>query len=185
MTGMAVSAILVGTLLQGVATPTAVADDMPGVPASEKPLSGHGVKVLPRTTGDEPRVPAKAPRHAWPKTGTATVTLRPGTKPVTQRAGDLPVSLTTPAAARTARPEASGAKAPVAPLSGAATVRVLDRKAAERAGVDGLLFAVTPESGAAPGTVGVSVDYSTFAQGYGGAYAARLGLVRLPACALT
>ncbi|MET8291571.1 RHS repeat-associated core domain-containing protein [Streptomyces sp. NPDC005132] len=36
-----------------------------------------------------------------------------------------------------------------------------------------------------PGTAQVSVDYSAFASAYGGDWAGRLGLVQLPACALT
>lgn len=178
---MTVSAVLVGTLLQGAFTPSeAQADDMPGIPASEKALSGHTVKSLPWGTDGKRKVPAVAPRHTWPKPGSATVTLRPGKKAVTRRAGTLPVSLTAPPAKKT--PAAK--KAPTA-LSGAATVRVLDAKAARKAGVEGLLFSVRRGTGAQGSEVGVSVDTSTFAQAYGGAYAARLKLVRLPACAAT
>ncbi|WP_212909919.1 RHS repeat-associated core domain-containing protein [Streptomyces sp. TS71-3] len=36
-----------------------------------------------------------------------------------------------------------------------------------------------------PGTVGLDVDYSSYAQAYGGAYGSRLHMVQLPACALT
>ncbi|WRZ87759.1 polymorphic toxin-type HINT domain-containing protein [Streptomyces sp. NBC_01007] len=64
-------------------------------------------------------------------------------------------------------------------------MHVLDAKAARRAGVDGLLFTVQPREGSTGNTAGVRVDYSSFAQAYGGAYAARLRLVRLPACAAT
>ncbi|MFE0629002.1 RHS repeat-associated core domain-containing protein [Streptomyces sp. NPDC058864] len=165
---------------------------MPGVPASERALTGHGVKPLPRGTESEPRVPAKAPRHAWPRSGTAKVTLEPEAEAVTRRAGELPVSLTTPAAenakiAKIAKNGKNGknAKKPPAPLSGSATVKVLDRKTAQRAGVDGMLFSVGRDPAATGGTVGVSVDTSAFAQSYGGAYASRLKLVRLPGCAAT
>lgn len=171
---VAVSAVLVGTLLQAVTTSAAVADDMPGIPASEKPLSGHGVTSSPRGTDGQRKMPASAPRHAVPEAGSATVTLSPGAKAVTRQAGSLPVSLTTPAASKT-----GGA------LDGRATVRVLDAAAARKAGVDGLLFSVGREPGATGGRVGVDVDTSAFAQSYGGAYAARLKLVRMPACAAT
>lgn len=63
---------------------------------------------------------------------------------------------------------------------GAATARVLDRAAASRAGVAGIVFTV--DNAAA---TRVRVDYSGFAQAYGGSYGSRLRLVRLPGCALT
>ncbi|MDN3024438.1 polymorphic toxin-type HINT domain-containing protein [Streptomyces sp. S.PB5] len=179
------SAVLVGTLLQGAFTPSvAQADDLPKVPASEKALSGHTVKSLPRGTGGQRKVPAAAPRRAWPKAGSAMVTLRPGAKSVTRRAGTLPVSLTAPAA-KGAEKAPAVKKAALTPLSGTATVRVLDEAAARNAGVEGLLFSLRRGTDAQGAKVGVSVDYSAFAQSYGGAYAARLKLVRLPACAVT
>ncbi|MGW7611811.1 polymorphic toxin-type HINT domain-containing protein [Streptomyces sp. NPDC054766] len=177
----AVSAVLIGTLLQGAGTPLAQADDMPGIPASEKALTGHGVKSLPRGTEDEPRVPAKAPRHAWPQSGTAKVTLTPGAKAVTRRAGKLPVLLTAPAANKNQKT----AKASATTLSGTATVKVLGETAARKAGVDGLLFSVRRAPDAEGTKVGIGVDTSAFAQSYGGAYASRLKLVQLPACAAT
>ncbi|WP_422125638.1 polymorphic toxin-type HINT domain-containing protein [Streptomyces caatingaensis] len=57
--------------------------------------------------------------------------------------------------------------------------------------MDGPLFVITAESGkssartAAPTTTGVRVDYSSYAQAYGGGYASRLRLVELPSCAIT
>ncbi|WP_407560889.1 RHS repeat-associated core domain-containing protein [Streptomyces sp. 184] len=53
-----------------------------------------------------------------------------------------------------------------------------------KAGVRGLLFSLTGEVGSR-GRTGVSVDYSDFAEAFGGNYASRLGLTSLPACALT
>ncbi|MGW1557705.1 polymorphic toxin-type HINT domain-containing protein [Streptomyces sp. NPDC002144] len=61
----------------------------------------------------------------------------------------------------------------------------MDAKTTKRAGVNGLLFSVQPDKGAVGNTVGVTLDYSSFAQAYGGAYAARLKMVRLPVCVLT
>ncbi|WP_370082485.1 RHS repeat-associated core domain-containing protein [Streptacidiphilus sp. MAP12-16] len=63
-------------------------------------------------------------------------------------------------------------------------VKVLSRSAAAAAGVSGVLAQVTP-AGAGRGAVRVGVDYSSFAQAYGGDYQGRLRLVQLPACALT
>ncbi|MFF9407997.1 polymorphic toxin-type HINT domain-containing protein [Streptomyces anandii] len=147
--------------------------------------------MRPRGTDGEPRLPKRAPRHAWAKAGSATVTLAPhaGSKAqAATRAGDLPVSLTSPAPtpkSKGVRGADGGRETARTPWSGTATVRVLDAKATKRAGVDGLLFTVQPHKGSKGGSVAVGVDYSSFAQAYGGAYAARLKLVRLPACAVT
>ncbi|MFF1626950.1 polymorphic toxin-type HINT domain-containing protein [Streptomyces sp. NPDC058272] len=181
---LTVSTVLVGTLLQATVAEGAAASNLAKVPASEKPLSGHGVKMKPRRTDGEPRVPKKAPKHAWTKAGSATVTLAPDTKSAAT-AGDLPVSLTAPKLDRGKPSSVKGKKTAHTAWTGKATVRVLDAKATKRAGVDGLLFTVQPHKSAAGNTAGVSVDYSAFAQAYGGAYAARLKLVRLPACAVT
>lgn len=63
-------------------------------------------------------------------------------------------------------------------------VAVKSRTTAVKAGVNGVLFTVTP-SVAGSGKAQLSLDYSGFAQTYGGGFGARLHLVRLPACALT
>jgi hypothetical protein len=81
------------------------------------------------------------------------------------------------ASARGAQPSPAGAKV---------EVRVVDRAAARRAGVDGLLINVgRDDSVPAAGRVGLRVDYSAFAGGFGGDYGSRLRLARLAPCALT
>lgn len=75
------------------------------------------------------------------------------------------------------RPVAVRAKGPAA---GTATVRVLDRAAARRAGASGFVFTVAGPRN----PVEVTVDYSGFAEAHGAGYADRLRLVALPACAL-
>ncbi|WP_051808740.1 RHS repeat domain-containing protein [Actinoplanes subtropicus] len=62
-------------------------------------------------------------------------------------------------------------------------VTTVDPAIARSAGVTGVLFALSSVQGA--GAVTVTVDDSTFRNAYGGGYASRLRLVRLPACALT
>jgi RHS repeat-associated protein len=65
-------------------------------------------------------------------------------------------------------------------------VDVLDQATSARAGRPGLLFRVRRNDGsAAAATVGVAVDYRKFATAYGGDWASRLQLTRLPDCALT
>ncbi|PJN26144.1 sugar-binding protein [Kitasatospora sp. CB02891] len=103
------------------------------------------------------------------------------------------------AAAATVRIAPSGGAAELAAPSGvpvtiaggagytgpsAVDVAVQDRGAADRAGVNGVLFSVTSRDGGT-GRARVSLDYSSFAEAFGGGYGARLRLVQLPACALT
>ncbi|XVV15302.1 RHS repeat domain-containing protein [Actinoplanes sp. CA-131856] len=64
-----------------------------------------------------------------------------------------------------------------------AQVNTIGQDVARKAGVRGVLF--TLRSAGKAGPVDVSVDPSTFRNAYGGDYASRLRLVRMPACALT
>ncbi|MCX5092643.1 polymorphic toxin-type HINT domain-containing protein [Streptomyces sp. NBC_00365] len=180
---LTVSTVLIGTLLQATVAESAAASNLARVPASGKPVPGHVVKMKPRKSDGEPRVPRRAPKHIWARPGSATVALTAQTTRPTA-AGSLPISLTTPKGVAKSS-MTTGKPAHHTPLYGKATVRVLDAKTTQRAGVDGVLFTLQPQQGTKGNTVGVSVDYSSFAQAYGGAYAARLKLVRLPACAAT
>ncbi|MFD9406818.1 RHS repeat-associated core domain-containing protein [Streptomyces sp. NPDC059989] len=72
-----------------------------------------------------------------------------------------------------------------APRTGKAAVQLMDRAAAEKAGVQGLLLAVRPAEGAGKGPVKVSVDVSHIAGAFGGDWLSRAHLVALPECALT
>ncbi|MEU5437397.1 RHS repeat-associated core domain-containing protein [Streptomyces sp. NPDC020719] len=65
------------------------------------------------------------------------------------------------------------------------TVAVAAHSAAQRAGVDGALFSVADAAAGGEGKVSVGLDYTGFADAYGGDYATRLQLVQLPACAMT
>ncbi len=97
-----------------------------------------------------------------------------------------PVSSAFPAAQRweTGPGVAAAARRPVE-VSGAAgqkavTLEVLDRAAAQRAGVSGFLFRTSKVDDPAK----LTVDYSSFAGAYGGDYAGRLRLVAMPECVL-
>jgi RHS repeat-associated protein len=74
-------------------------------------------------------------------------------------------------------------------VGGAATgpagvaVRVLAHSVAAAAGVTGVVF--TASAAGVGGLVRLGVDYAGFADRFGGNYGPSLGLVRLPACALT
>ncbi|WP_214409289.1 polymorphic toxin-type HINT domain-containing protein [Sphaerisporangium fuscum] len=164
----------------------------------DKTVAGHEIKVKPRKLDDSVTHPAPPPEVTWPKAGVAEVSLpaaapglrAPAARAAATKAGDLPlwVGAAPPAgsASTPGVPPSPGAVA--APAAGTppskVRVRMLDRAAGRRAGVDGPVFSVEP-SGAVPQKVAVRLDYSGFARAYGASYGSRLRLVRLPACALT
>ncbi|WP_106432402.1 polymorphic toxin-type HINT domain-containing protein [Streptomyces sp. LaPpAH-108] len=181
-TPLVVSTVLIAGLLQAAALPNAAADDgPPALPKSEKPVAGtRGVKVSPRPANKGPRLPKTPPRKSWPTGGQGTVGLpRKASGPKSLTAvKDLPIKVGRPSG-RAAAPEQ-------------VDTNLLSQSRAHKAGIHGLLFTLAPhdtakaeERSAAKTKVGVNVDYRSFAQAYGGSYAARLRLVRLPACALT
>ncbi len=108
-------------------------------------------------------------RVTWPEPGNAVIELN-GKKDTRATPGGLPVSVT-----------AAGGKRG-ADAGTTARITVLDQKAAKRAGVTGVLLTAVADN---TGEAELSVDYSGFASAVGGGWAARLGLVQLPACVLT
>ncbi|MEF9906433.1 RHS repeat-associated core domain-containing protein [Streptomyces sp. P9-A2] len=104
----------------------------------------------------------------WPEAGLAVVALGGKRKGAAAPAG-IPV---------TVQPRAK-----TLPAAGTeARVKVLDQKAAEGAGVTGVLLTAEADTS---GVARVSVGYDSFASAIGGDWAGRLRLVQLPACALT
>jgi YD repeat-containing protein len=130
------------------------------------------------------------PAVTWPAAGAATVSLAgaparrarrapmvaAGPSAGSVRAGGLPVWV---GAAAAGRGQAAAAAA------GRVRVTVAPRPAAAAAGISGVIFTIAAQGGSTPGVVHVSLDYSAFAYADGAGYAARLGLVELPPCALT
>ncbi|MFJ8853221.1 RHS repeat-associated core domain-containing protein [Streptomyces sp. NPDC102437] len=166
-------------------TPLAVAADPLGRPDATEPrvskvrtVSAFGAKearervAKNRAANDKQAAQARSERAAhWPKASHST-------QRISGKPGTGPVLVTAP---RPAKATARGGKQTAA-ATGTATVSVLDQKAARRAGVTGVVLTAAAES---PGTARISVDYSTFADAIGGNWGPRLGLVSLPACALT
>ncbi|MFE2289178.1 RHS repeat-associated core domain-containing protein [Streptomyces sp. NPDC059443] len=133
-------------------------------------------------------------RADWPDATTAEVRLDPAAKAAEPaRAANMPLTLAsgsaTPAgsAPSASRAPAAGlwAVRAAAPATGKVTLSLADRKAAERAGVDGLLVSLTPREDSARGAARLGLDYTAVKNAYGGDWASRLRLVALPACALT
>ncbi|MFI5908167.1 polymorphic toxin-type HINT domain-containing protein [Dactylosporangium sp. NPDC051541] len=143
-------------------------------PASPKPNPGPQVTKVHTVEANDAKQAAPPPEYratatALPAMSSVTLTLDAKAK---ARANGSPVWVQPVA-------DANGRYTGPATLG----VRVADRAATEKAGVTGVLLAVDPQS-AGSGAAQVGVDYGGFAQAYGGNYAERLHLVRLPGCAL-
>ncbi|MCX4468532.1 polymorphic toxin-type HINT domain-containing protein [Streptomyces albidoflavus] len=168
---------MTATLLQAiVAAPAEAGQKLPGAVEPDKPVDGTSAKkVLARTVEKGPKTPAEAPAAEWPQAGAAAVTLKQPSKSASApvKAKGLPLRLNT-----------AGEQTSKTATGGSFEARVLSRSAAQKAGVDGVLFTVEASDDNSEGTVGASLDYSSFAEAYGGGYGARLTLVELPACAL-
>ncbi|MET9879268.1 ricin-type beta-trefoil lectin domain protein [Actinacidiphila glaucinigra] len=148
----------------------------------------------------------KAPAPVWPTPGTAVAELPLATLKnkalsgnltaaqarVEESAGSLPVRVSAPRSVRAGLVSAKSAtrsdaaRTLASRVPGKVSVRVLDRAAARRAGIDGPVLTLARADGTADaGRVTVEVDYKKFARAYGGDWATRLRLVQLPTCALT
>ncbi|MEO3816631.1 RHS repeat-associated core domain-containing protein [Plantactinospora sp. B24E8] len=175
----ALTAAVMAAGLLVVPTPPASAAPAFRVPDTQLERSVPGTDFVPRGTSARTAAGvASAPAAvAWPA-GTADTVLSAGSR---AQAGDLPVRVGV-AAPRSRGTDGVGRAADPARVPGRARVRVLDRAATERVGVAGLLLTVTPDRA---GDLSLEVDYSAFRSAYGGDWAARLRLVRLPDCALT
>jgi RHS repeat-associated protein len=142
------------------------------------------VPVKPRPADPVQAVLKSQQVHAaWPAAGRAEVTVRAAGAAVPAKS-TVPVALSqvSPAAVS---PSASRAALGAATTSANASVEVLDREQARRAGINGVLLRVTPPAGSAGGDVRLDLDYTAFADAYGADWATRLRPFSLPACALT
>ncbi|MFE0040333.1 RHS repeat-associated core domain-containing protein [Streptomyces sp. NPDC059015] len=189
-----IAAIVGFSLLPGLLAPTTFAAEsepeplglsQPKAPRADKvvPLKGKTDKKraaamrkgMENGRRDAARARADQGREVtWPKAGSATITL-PATGAASAAPGTLPVSLSRP-------PGGKGAAAPQK-AAGAVKVTVLDQKRAAQLGVRGVVLTAT--ASATGGSAQLGINYKSFASAYGGDWAGRLQLVRLPDCALT
>ncbi|MFJ8536836.1 RHS repeat-associated core domain-containing protein [Streptomyces sp. NPDC093591] len=170
-------------MLPGLLTPVAFAADSDplGAPRLKEPRSAEvspfTAKVNKKTAAVVQKS-AEADRAAsararqdqrrqvtWPKAGTARLNI-PGKGTAKATPGSLPVTAAAPAKGTAAK---------------SVTVEVLDQKAATKLGVKGVALKITPKRG---GKTQLGINYSAFASAYGGDWAGRLRLFRLPECAL-
>ncbi|MGW2057994.1 RHS repeat-associated core domain-containing protein, partial [Streptomyces sp. NPDC001840] len=118
-------------------------------------------------------------KAVWPRGGEGRLSVGTAGRTPAAEVGGLPLAVSAPDAPKTQK----SAKSPGSlPADGSVRVEVLGHQAATALGIKGvLLSAETSRSGAGE----VSVGYGEFASAYGGGWSGRLGLVRLPECALT
>ncbi|GHI07933.1 RHS repeat-associated core domain-containing protein [Streptomyces cellostaticus] len=170
-------------LLPGLLTPVAFAADTdplgrPHLKASQATKVSPFTAKVNKKAAAEARKAAEADRTAaararhdqqrevtWPNAGKASLTV-PDKGTAKAHPGSLPVTVTAPGKGETAK---------------SVTVEVLDQKTAAKLGVKGVVLKLTgPETG---GRARFGIDYSAFAAAYGGDWAGRLQLTRLPNCA--
>lgn len=147
-------------------------DPQPARPSIPVAPAVHQVKELaPRfapKADDKAARNYAAPKAAWPQAASESLNLRATAGAVKGR--------TTPVSVRSGDSRSAAAVTDV-------DVVVADQAKARAAGVSGIVFSVTGR-GAERAPVQVGLDYSGFAEAYGGNYASRLRLVALPGCAL-
>ncbi|WBY20179.1 polymorphic toxin-type HINT domain-containing protein [Streptomyces goshikiensis] len=160
----------------------------PGVQNFGDPVKGTKAKSKGRPANATAKAAVKKlDKPVWPGTGSAELAVpTAGGAPAAQvKVGGLPVTVTTPKDTAGKAPAASFKPAAVfgSKQPGKVQVDVVAPERAAKLGA-GALLRVQRADQAADGTqVRVNVDYSAFADGFGGSYGSRLRLVELPACA--
>ncbi|WP_214326040.1 polymorphic toxin-type HINT domain-containing protein [Nonomuraea sediminis] len=161
---------LVATLLvSGVGVPEPLVEPASAAgPDPERSVDGQPLPQKKTVKGAEETTPkVSVQKPVWPKPGTATVTL-PEPGKVTD-AGALPVKVG----------QAKGGS------PGKVKVETLAPDAVRALGGVGLAAQlVRADSAGSPGTVRAEFSYAAFRDAFGGNFADRLQLVRLPACVL-
>ncbi|MFJ1804970.1 polymorphic toxin-type HINT domain-containing protein [Streptomyces sp. NPDC088157] len=153
----------------------------PGVQDDGDPAKGSDAKAKSRPSDPARKAAVKGlDKAVWPKQGGAEVTV--GASAATE-AGGLPVKVGKALQASKASKTSKAAKGEAATAADKVRVDVLDPKRAGQLGAGVLLGVERADGEDAAAKVRLTVDYSEFAEGFGGSYASRLQLVQLPACA--
>ncbi|MFD4788151.1 RHS repeat-associated core domain-containing protein [Streptomyces sp. NPDC058459] len=148
----------------------------PGVQDDGDPAEGHDARSKTR-----PSDPARGAavrgldKAVWPEQGSAEV--KTG---ASARVGGLPVEIAAP---RAKTKVTAGTRAASSAAPDKVRLDVLDSQRAAELGAGVLLGVERADGESRTGKVRLTVDYSRFAEGFGGSYASRLRLVQLPACA--
>ncbi|MFI9757921.1 RHS repeat-associated core domain-containing protein [Streptomyces sp. NPDC051963] len=176
-------------LLPGLLSPLSAVAQEPqplGRPDSPKQVSTETVPLKPKKTATSRLIARQeaagkkavdralrdqAAKAEWPTPAATTITT-PATGTTKATVGSLPLSLTA-STAKSGRAEKAAQSV---------KVTVLSQKQTRALGIKGVALTVTaPPSG---GTADLAIDYSAFAGAYGGDWAGRLQVLRLPGCAL-
>ncbi|MFJ9260147.1 polymorphic toxin-type HINT domain-containing protein [Streptomyces bacillaris] len=174
-----VTALTAGFLQSSGVPSTASAWATPSLPVTERPVPGDDIAY--EGTSRIPRAVPPKPVAEWPEAGAAEVDLGAhgdGFAPV----GDLPIALV--ADAPGLRAQVSLLAADAGRSMGADGPVVVIRPRADASGPSAGTESGRVDGTAAGTTVGLALDYASFAGARGGSYGARLGLARLPACAV-
>ncbi|MFF2129327.1 RHS repeat-associated core domain-containing protein [Streptomyces olivochromogenes] len=164
--------LLVGLLTPAEAVAAGHRPDYLVKTKKEKPVPVSPVKSKTAKVPHMARWSAARAHKTWPTAATADLAV-PAHGAAAKRAAGLPVSV---GAAKGSHRAHTGT---------GVHVTLPGQKAAQQLGVRGVVFTVQPDSGTSGGSAQVGLDYATFKDAYGGDWAGRLRLVRLPACALT
>nr|WP_234008805.1 hypothetical protein [Streptomyces sp. Mg1] len=160
----------------------------PGVQKFGEPVKGTKAKSKGRPANATAKAAVKKlDKPVWPGTGSAELAVpTAGGAPAAQvKVGGLPVTVTTPKDTAGKAPAASFKPAAVfgSKQPGKVQVDVVAPERAAKLGAGALLRVQRADQAAGGAQVRVNVDYSAFADGFGGSYGSRLRLVELPACA--
>ncbi len=178
--------VLVVTLTAGLLPFVGV--QAPASAAAEPGPAGVSVEARPLPVvpdGPDPDdaagVGSALPAAQWPQAGGAVFDLG-ATRRMTADLPDLGLSVAPVDASSPGMSALTAGEGPV----GSVRVDSFDHSAAAAAGAAGHVFTLSRADGiSSAGAVQVSIDYSGYASAFGGSFADRLQLVRLPACALT
>lgn len=161
----------------------------PGVQDFGDPVKGTKAKSKARPANATAKAAVKKlDKPVWPGSGSTEVPVTGGAAAASQaKVGGLPVTVTGPKEA-VAAPQAKATSFHSAVLGGAkqpakVQVDVVAPDRAAKLGAGALLRVQRSDQGTDAAPVRVKVDYSAFADGFGGSYGSRLALVELPACA--
>ncbi|MFG3234349.1 polymorphic toxin-type HINT domain-containing protein [Streptomyces antibioticus] len=162
----------------------------PGVQDDGDPAKGSSAKAKSRPSDPARKAAVKGlDKAVWPRQGGTELKIG-----ATAEAGGLPVKVTEAKPKPKPKPKTktktkvkagtkAKAEAEAAPSVGKVRVDVLDPARAAKLGAGALLGVQRADGEDRAGTVRLTVDYSEFAEGFGGSYGSRLRLVQLPACA--
>ncbi|WP_327373343.1 polymorphic toxin-type HINT domain-containing protein [Streptomyces sp. NBC_01216] len=161
---------------------------LPGFSDNPDPIKGKdAAKAKPRRVDDARKFAAPTlSRATWPKVGSAELAI-PTSPPMRARSAGVP--------GPPEKADVGGLPIAVSPVIGKGRtgssspskvkVTSLGEKKAARWGGAALLTVVRDDASVTAAPVRLSLDYSKFAEGAGGAYGSRLRVIELPACAAT